>query len=38
MYICVRSGRVLKQLKAPTAVYEPVAELSKTLRSTDYVQ
>ena len=39
MYIlCVRSGRVFKQLKAPTAIYEPVAEWSKALRSTYYVQ
>ena len=38
MYLCVRSGRVFKQLKAPTAMYEPVAEWSKALRSTDYVQ
>ena len=37
MYICVRSGRVFKHLKAPTAMYEPVAEWSKALRSTDYV-
>ena len=38
MYICVRSGRVFKQLKAPTATYEPVAEWSEALRSTYYVQ
>ena len=38
MYICVQSGRVFKQLKAPTAIYEPVAEWSKVLRSTYYVR
>ena len=37
MYICVQSGRLFKQLKAPTAIYEPVAEWSKALRSTYYV-
>ena len=37
MYICVWTGRVFKQLKAPTAIYEPVAEWSKALRSTYYV-
>ena len=38
MYKCVRSGRVFKQLKTLTAIYEPVAEWSKALRSTYYVQ
>ena len=37
MYICVRSGRVFKQLKAPTVIHEPVAEWYKALRSTYYV-
>ena len=37
MYICVRFGRVFKQLKAPAAMYESVAEWSKALRSTYYI-
>ena len=31
-------GPVFKQLKAPTAIYEPVAESSKALRFAYYVQ